>query len=441
MYTNLVEHTEPLQLEAFGGVRTHANPVALNSSNIVAGSFASWAGIPEPATWTLSNGWTVLPSSLKSMIVNGINDAGVMVGTRGNAAKAVIWKDGAGADLDGFVDLPPGASLCRAAAINNNGYIAADLIEGESRRAVLLKPVRDGIIPKLEVGGIADTVLRTNRVELSVNTTYQGSQAQRIIFTVGRRDIMEYMADGVHFVESQIVSSRTNVVIGSDISTSFTFTNAWEAGAYFAWAELQDTNGLTLYSLPIKFVAPHPSELHPYRVSWAGDFQIGLDTWAGQDWALEESSDMVSWTRTGLVTNGFVSFPVTNYPARFYRMAVLRDDWEINDILSAGPTVAPAMIGARSLTFSFDSGGQLQINTTDDGTFTGHDQHQNLTHGTFSYAPIGDHAVLEIDFAETPVLIYRLTIEFTFADSGNRFRGTVTTGNSTSAVSGSLYGI
>jgi uncharacterized membrane protein len=455
LYTSLTERSFPEYLAAFPNylapqsvVRAKYDALGLNSSNDVAGWIRLFATRSQPAVWR-TNEWTILPSSLASDVVaDAINDSGVLVGTMSSPKKALIWKDGAGADLDGLVDLPSGAHLSSAIAINSAGFIAANLVQGEIARAVLLKPVRAGVMPTMQLQQLADPILRTNKITIRVDTTFEGTPQRQVLYTLYRRLHFEKNSGaGRYWKEYQTVPIRTNISVGPDLSTTF---DDLDPATYILSAELHDTNALALYSTPLSFVVTGLPKLNALRVNWDGNFDFSLLASPGQEHALEESSDFLTWTRVpGIVTTGGgISLPATNGSAHFYRTVVASNGLDIDESAEGYLLEAPTTIANRDLGLYLDGRGSLFFKIGNDGTFVANDYRGvTVLQGTYNYTAGRDTGRLILQSPNQAVK-YDLELEFPFVipdpfAAGNpvKVRGTLTNGDDVSSVAGTVSGI
>lgn len=444
--TNWAEKSWPMRLDAPAAPDVWAESAALavNSLNQIAGWVRTRTRYAQPAVWW-TNRWIALPSSLEwSATVESINDSGWMVGTMQSWPTAMIWKDDAGADLNSFVDLPAESRLTRAVAINNAGYIAATLLEGEISRAVLLKPVREGKIPKLEIVGPNDVVLHTNKVMVTIETPYVGTSGRTVTYRLydrvqtmgndGRSNMKEYRTEQVRMTSAS----------GETVSAWF---DDLRPAHYLLAAELSDTNGITLYSAPIAFVVSEPPQLTPYRVNLSDQFEFTMRPTPGQEYALEESADLVTWMPVDGVraSGGGFRRPATNSAMRFYRTA-LASEWTGIDSRAEGTMQeAPAAIPARGARIYLIDG--TEITLLGDGRFSANNSRQGprLFSGTYEYRPRRYGASLALH-DENPAIQANLEIEFplilpTYEGLSYRpkVRGTITGPDQSVEASGFFY--
>jgi uncharacterized membrane protein len=444
--TNWAEKSWPRGLEAPAAPDVWAESAALavNSLDQIAGWVRTRTRYAEAAVWR-TNHWVALPSSLEwSASVESINDSGWMVGTMQSGPTAMIWKDDAGADLNSFVDLPAESRLTNAVAINNAGYIAATLLQGEMSRAVLLKPVREGKIPKLEIVGPNDVVLHTNKVIVTVETPYVGPSGRTVTYRLYDRVQTMGYDRYTNMKEYRTEQVRMTTTSGETVSAWF---EDLRPAHYLLGAELSDTDGVTLYAAPIEFVVSERPQLTPYRVNWSDQFQFTMQPTPGQEYVLEESADLVTWTRVDVLraSGGGFQQPATNSAMRFYRTALASEGTVIDSRAEGTMQEAPAAIPARGARIYLTD--LTDITLSRDGRFVANTrQEPRLGWGTYDYRPHRYGASLTLLRDDNPAIRADFEIEFplilpTYEGLSYRpkVRGTITGPDQSVETSGVFY--
>jgi hypothetical protein len=448
LHTNLAERNVPIWLAPRASTtaftRTEYEGLALNNSNHVAGYFRHYMSAPQPGVWT-GDAWMALGSSTeRGTRAKGINDNGVAVGAMDAPATAMIWKEGGAADLNGFVDLPLGARVVDAAAVNNAGYIAATVEENGQRRAVLLRPGKDASIPKLTLNGVTAAVLQTNRLSVSIETDYPATSSRVATFRLHQRFANSYQHGMYMLRVFQTSAVRTNTASGAELAT--TFSDLAE-GVYVLGAELRDTNGVALYSTPVMFAVGGPAAMRAFRVNWSGEFEFGVEAASAQEYELQESADLREWkTVPESVNRGRMFAAAPTNGAAFYRTVVRRYDLDL-DALPLSIPRAPTSLGYQQLRVSMAGQVLFDVQISADGTFSGtYGNFQSSFAGTYQYQPRGAEARIVLTDANPPPLVFRLEFEFPsptqlpFGPGGyvGKARGSMTDGSVTTSVSGTF---
>lgn len=120
----------------------------------------------RPALWNSASNLTLLslPLGKTSAEPLDINNVGQIVGTSGG--RALVWSDGAVADLNALIPQDLGWTLLRANAINDNGWIVGNGLLAGNDQAFLLVPVPEPssmVLLALGAGGIAEAMRKRTR--------------------------------------------------------------------------------------------------------------------------------------------------------------------------------------------------------------------------------------------------------------------------------------
>lgn len=432
IWTNLSTiHPRPISTSG------RSDALGLNASNQVVGSFQDRYSHAQAGLW-ISNEWIALPSSLHANAsARSINDAGTIVGTQigleGSAA--LVWKNSAGADLNSFVNLPAGARLTEAIAVNNSGAIAAHLTQDGRIRAVLLKPISNEPIPTLSITGLTNRVYDTNDFRVSIETDYDTNQTRAVRYTLFKhiRTVRRVTFYDQVFLEAQ--PAQTNIATGADLSATF---EDLSPGAYVLAAELRDTNGVVLYASEQRFVVGGSATLATFLPPSETQFDINLITSVGREYVLETSTNLVDWQAltNPPTTGGIQSLPGAKKGSRFYRALVHREAPDIYPT-PASFFAAPTTLANRTLSLGMSGTSILPLQFTA-STFQANSAEFGPLSGSYFYQASGLTATLNLIDPATPELRFYLNLTFTATVAANPQWLTLTgTYNGTQMIEGS----
>lgn len=391
---------------------------ALNASNHVAGAVSLHSEYSQPGIWT-PGGWTTLAAPLScATVAHSLNDHGAAVGTRIGpiptglpyppVSTAMLWQGSNGIDLNHITTLPAGARLTRAVAINNAGNIAAELFENGRARAVLLRRTKPGELPSLSLTGVEERMYESNTIKLGVATTYKPSAGARVLFSLWRRELLVSPLEFNGYRRTFALAAPRQIFVDS-IAAQACFAEL-EPGAYLAQAEIEDSNGMLISSVPVVFGVLGSAGFGSPRLTWNRELNVPVNVGHGATFRYEESEDFLVWKPLAGGPTGSRILQTSTRNQRGFIRAV-----RVEGSIDFHPThvelaLAPATITNYVLEVDAPEG-PITIDPSADGTFTATGYQLAMTRGTYTYTPLGIHAHLLLEGSDFPRRVAWIELE------------------------------
>lgn len=305
---------------------------SINERGELAGELKLHYYVSQAAKWT-TEGWQELGVPLETPSRGrSINELGLIVGGQYPTGSALLWSTNhVGYHLSDLVELPAGAQLTEAGAINNRNSIIATMRIGDNYQAVLLKTNGAPLnLPTWEIR-LAGPVITQGKLSIGVTLaneeTLRDREIAKVVYTFFRRTRQDPM--GVPpFVQPTTYTSwtlKTNEVTTPPFALNF---ENERAGQYAVTAEIHDKQGLRAYAVPKRFVVAGPSEVKALRTRLDGTFELGFSGSPGKLHKLESSEDLENWTALEMEPSegGLLTDLKASGRARFYRAIEIADD-------------------------------------------------------------------------------------------------------------------
>jgi hypothetical protein len=423
---------------------------AINSSGQSAGSGGTRLSVKQPALWNGTNvTWLGAPIFSDSE-VRDLNDSGMMVGTlrnqdwnfpqasADNSVSALLWTNKLGIDLNSLVQLPPGARLVSAVAVNKAGLIAANMMLAGTNQAVLLGPTGDPLeIGRIEFSAPLPGNQASNTVPVSLAISNWPGAIKEITYHLHRRRLEPAMGGGDFWQPPrwQNFFFQTNIVTAAPFSTIF---RQLPAGQYALAATVLDANGIRAYVAPVFFTVTTAVRLEALRKNMRDEFEYGFNGGAGFSYVVEESANLLNWTantNTQGTLGGAFAEAVSGRPARYFRLRRIHTDPEYFGSNLPNPN-PPASLERRRIEFlKYSNQGVYEMSFEEDTV----DIVSMAATGSYTYTIRNGRGHLHIILAGAVPIEIQLELEWSISFMPNDWRGYELRGGQKTDLNGRFF--
>jgi hypothetical protein len=331
------------------------NAVALHGSNVV-GSVDG-----NPALLRGTN-LIMLSAPVTGGTAVAINDAGLVVGSSTENSTALIWNGPFALELGSLVDLPSGARLVSAVAINKTGQIAATLYSERTAIPVLLTPSSSIAPSSISIQMPEKKLFTREPITLPVQFSSEAEITQVTYITYKRSLTPSFGTPPCGWTPPRIDSAPVATNSLTQPPFSLLLTNL-PSGQYTFQASVRYNDGATAISFPGYFaVAGRPAVR--IQKNWADQLEVALDGSPGYLQVLEVSTNLTDWTPLSnqAPVEGIIYLEAATAwhasTARFYRAKVVAesmDSFGSSPIFSYPPYFADRLTNTR-FTFRYEDG-------------------------------------------------------------------------------------